>query len=53
MDPTTSELLELTVERMPGYSVLVLITHRSGVDTPWSDHPRVTPLALRRLEAGD
>jgi class 3 adenylate cyclase len=52
-DPTTLELMELTVERVPDSSVLVLITHRSEFDAPWSGHPRVTPLALRRLEARD
>ncbi len=53
IDPTTMELMELTVERVPESSVLVLITHRPEFDAPWSGNPRVTPLALRRLEASD
>lgn len=53
IDPTTMELLELMVERIPDLPVLMLITHRPEFDAPWSGHPRVTPLALRRLEARD
>ncbi len=53
IDPTTLELLDLTVERVPESAVLVLITHRPEFDAPWSGHPRVTPMALRRLEARD
>jgi class 3 adenylate cyclase len=53
IDPTTLELMELTVERVLDSSVLVLITHRPEFDAPWSGHPRVTQLALRRLEARD
>jgi predicted ATPase len=53
IDPTTLELMELTVERVLGSSVLVLITHRPEFDAPWGGHPRVTQMALRRLEARD
>ena len=53
VDPTTQELLEMTVEQVPDFSVLMLITHRPDFDTPWVGRPRVTPIILSRLEIRD
>ena len=53
IDPTTLELMELTVEFATEAAVLVLITHRPEFEAPWIGRPRVTPMILGRLERGD
>ena len=53
IDPTTLELMELTVERATDSAVLVLITYRPEFEAPWNGRPRVTPLVLSRLERRD
>ena len=53
VDPTTAELLEHMVPCVTNCSILVLVTHRPEFDSPWRGHPRVTPIALRRLETHD
>jgi len=53
IDPTTRELLEMTVERVPDVAVLMLITHRPEFDSSWIGRPRVTPIILNRLERQD
>lgn len=50
IDPTTLELMGLMVERAADSCVLMLITHRPEFEIPWSGHPHVTQLVLRRLE---
>lgn len=53
VDPTSQELLEMTVERVPDAAVLMLITHRPEFDAPWVGRSRVTPIILNRLERRD
>jgi class 3 adenylate cyclase/tetratricopeptide (TPR) repeat protein len=53
IDPTTLELLEMTVERVPEAAVLMVITYRPEFDAPWVGRPRVTPMMLSRLERRD
>ncbi len=53
IDPTTLELMELTVELANQVAVLALITHRPEFEAPWIGQPRVTPMILGRLERRD
>ena len=50
-DPTTRELLDLLVDRVPALRVLVIITFRPEFTPPWIGHPHVTILTLSRLPA--
>lgn len=52
IDPTTSELTALTVERIRHLPVLVLVTSRPGFTAPWVSRAHVTTLALNRLVSG-
>ena len=49
LDPTTQELLGLTIERMQRRPVLLLVTMRPEFSPPWSGQPHVSALALTRL----
>jgi tetratricopeptide (TPR) repeat protein len=49
IDPTTLELIELTLRRLQGSRVLALVTSRPTFIAPFRDHPVVTMLALDRL----
>ncbi len=49
IDPTTLELIELTLDRVQGMRVLALITMRPSFVAPFANHPVVTRLALNRL----
>jgi class 3 adenylate cyclase/tetratricopeptide (TPR) repeat protein len=53
VDPTTLELLEMTLDRAPTMPLLMLITHRPEFSAPWVGRPHVTPMILRRLERRD
>jgi class 3 adenylate cyclase/tetratricopeptide (TPR) repeat protein len=53
MDPTSLELLTLTVERVPRHRVLLLITARPEFTTPWPSHAHVTTVPLTRLSRRD
>ena len=53
VDPTSRELLDLTVDRVRHLPVLLAITFRSEFQPPWSDRPHVTGLALNRLGERD
>ena len=46
VDPTTQELLGLTIERIQHLPVLLLITFRPEFQPPWSGQPHVSALAL-------
>jgi predicted ATPase len=46
-DPTTQELLGLTIERLQRLPVLLLITFRPEFSPPWSVQPHVSALFLR------
>jgi class 3 adenylate cyclase len=48
-DPTSLELLTLTVERMQTLPVLLIITHRPDFQPPWAGQSHVTSTALNRL----
>jgi class 3 adenylate cyclase/predicted ATPase len=49
-DPTSRELLDLTVEHVERLPVLLIATFRPEFNPPWAGQPQVTTLFLRRLE---
>ncbi len=53
IDPTSRELLDLTVERVRGLPVLLIVTFRPEFQPPWIGQPQVTMLALNRLDRHD
>jgi len=52
-DPTSRELVDLTVECIRGLPVLLIVTFRSEFQPPWTGEPQVTMLALNRLDRRD
>ena len=52
-DPTTQELLGLTIERLQRLPVLLLITYRPEFSPPWPSQPHVSALAISRLGRRD
>jgi class 3 adenylate cyclase/predicted ATPase len=48
-DPTTRELLDLSIDRVRSARVLAVITFRPEFTPPWGGHGHVTALALNRL----
>lgn len=50
LDPTSRELLDLTIERVRGLPVLLVITFRPEFQPTWVGQPQVTMLALNRLD---
>ena len=48
-DPTSLELLDLIIDRVPALRILVIITFRPEFAPPWSGHAHVTSLGLNRL----
>jgi class 3 adenylate cyclase/tetratricopeptide (TPR) repeat protein len=53
IDPTSRELLDLTVDRARHLPVLLAITFRSEFQPPWGGRSHVTSLALNRLGERD
>jgi class 3 adenylate cyclase/predicted negative regulator of RcsB-dependent stress response/DNA polymerase III delta prime subunit len=53
IDPTSHELLDLTVDRVRHLPVLLAISFRPEFQPPWSGRPHVTGLALNRLGERD
>ena len=53
IDPTSRELLTVTLERVPRLRVLLLITARPEFTPPWPGHAHVTTLLLTRLSRRD
>jgi class 3 adenylate cyclase/predicted ATPase len=53
IDPTSRELLDLTVERVSSLPVLLIVTFRPEFQPPWTGQPQVTMLALNRLDRRD
>jgi class 3 adenylate cyclase/predicted ATPase len=53
IDPTSHELLDLTVERVRSLPVLLIVTFRPEFQPPWIGQPQVTMLALNRLDRRD
>ena len=49
IDPTSRELLDLTVERVRSLPVLLIVTFRPEFQPTWSGEPHVTMLVLNRL----
>jgi class 3 adenylate cyclase/predicted ATPase len=50
IDPTSRELLEMTVEHVPRLPVLFVVTFRREFQPTWTGQPHVTMLALNRLD---
>jgi predicted ATPase len=48
-DPTSRELLDLIIERLESWPVLLIATFRSEFRPPWSGQPAVTAILLNRL----
>jgi class 3 adenylate cyclase/tetratricopeptide (TPR) repeat protein len=48
-DPTSIELLTLTIERLQALPILLVITLRPDYQPPWAGQPHVTTLPLNRL----
>jgi class 3 adenylate cyclase/predicted ATPase len=53
IDPTSRELLDMTVERARYLPVLLIMTFRPEFQPPWIGQPQVTRLALNRLDWRD
>jgi len=53
IDPTSRELLDLTVEHLRTLPVLLLVTFRPEFQPPWTGLPQVTMLTLNRLDRRD
>src|SRR5215471_5210537 len=53
IDPTSRELLDLTVERVRSLPVLLIITFRPEFQPPWTGQPQVMMLTLNRLDRRD
>src|SRR6516164_6079162 len=49
IDPTSRELLDLTLDRASQLPVLLVVTFRSEFQHGWSGQPHVTVIALNRL----
>jgi class 3 adenylate cyclase/tetratricopeptide (TPR) repeat protein len=52
-DPTSLELLTLTIERLQSLPILLVITFRPDYQPPWAGQPHVTALTLNRLGRRD
>ena len=48
-DPTSLELLDLIIDRVPTLPVLLIVTFRPEFTPPWVGRPHVTSLGLNRL----
>src|ERR1700730_358392 len=53
IEPTSRELLDLTVERVRNLPVLLLVTFRPEFQPSWTGEPHVTMLVLNRLDRPD
>src|SRR6202022_3956224 len=53
LDPTSRELLDLTVERVRSLPVLLVVTFRPEFQPPWTGQPQVSMVALNRLDRHD
>jgi len=49
IDPTSRELLDLIIERLESWPVLLIATFRSEFQPPWTGQPAVTAMSLNRL----
>jgi class 3 adenylate cyclase/predicted ATPase len=48
-DPTSLELLDLIIDRVPALPLLLMVTLRPEFAPPWTGRPHVTSLGLNRL----
>ena len=48
-DPTSLELYDLIIDRVPAVRVLLIVTFRPEFTAPWTGRPHVSWLALNRL----
>jgi len=53
IDPTSRELLDLTVEHVRSLPVLLIVTFRPEFQPPWTGQAQVTVLTLNRLDRRD
>jgi predicted ATPase len=53
VDPTSHELLDLTIESVRNLPVLLIVTYRPEFQPPWTGQPKVTMLTLNRLDRHD
>jgi len=53
IDPTSRELLDLTVEKITALPVLLVMTYRPEFHPPWVGQSQVTVIALNRLGRGE
>jgi class 3 adenylate cyclase len=53
VDPTSRELLDLTIERVRNLPVLLILTFRPEFQPPWTGQPKVAMLTLNRLDRRD
>jgi predicted ATPase len=53
IDPTSREVLDLTVEKITGLPVLLVATYRPEFQPPWVGQSQVTVIALNRLGRGE
>jgi class 3 adenylate cyclase/predicted ATPase len=53
IDPTSRELLDLTIERVRSLPVLLVVTFRPEFQPPWTGQEQVSMLALSRLDRHD
>jgi class 3 adenylate cyclase/predicted ATPase len=53
IDPTSLELLDLIVERVPRLSAMLVVTFRPESAPPWIGRPPVTLMRLERLQPRD
>jgi class 3 adenylate cyclase/predicted ATPase len=53
IDPTSRELLDLTMERVRSLPVLLIVTFRPEFQPPWIGQPQVSMMALNRLDRRD
>jgi class 3 adenylate cyclase/predicted ATPase len=53
IDPTTRELLDLTIDRASRQPILLIVTFRAEFQQAWGGQPHVTMLALNRLGERD
>src|SRR5215472_12493474 len=53
IDPTSRELIDLTLDRTRRLSVLVIVTFRPEFQQAWGGQPHVTAVALNRLGERD
>jgi class 3 adenylate cyclase/predicted ATPase len=53
IDPTSRELLDMTVDRVRRLPMLLIITFRPEFQPPWTGQPQVSVMALNRLDRRD